>query len=82
VPELIACANNKNPDQPQPNAASDQYLCCLLLSKGLKHHYPSSKHDGVICQVKLSKWIQNTVDFINEEKGHEILIRLHSAKIN
>jgi len=33
VPDLIECANNIDPGQPQPNAASDQDLCCLLLSQ-------------------------------------------------
>jgi len=35
VPEIIECANNMDPDQPQlqPNTASDQDLCCLLLGK-------------------------------------------------
>jgi len=45
VPELIECATNIDPDQPQANAVADQDLCCLLLSQVLiKHHYPGSKH--------------------------------------
>jgi len=48
VPDLIEFANNIDPDQPQPNAAADQDLCCLaLLSQDAYHHYLSNRHHRV-----------------------------------
>jgi len=54
VRELIKFANNKDPDQAQPNAeASDRDLCCLPLSQDIQHHYPSSKPRGTCLDVEL-----------------------------
>jgi len=44
VTELIEYAKNTDPYHPQPNAASDQDICCFLLSQYRYRHYPSSKH--------------------------------------
>jgi len=47
VLELTECANNIDPDQPQPNAASDHNLCCLVLSQDAYYNYHSSRHHRV-----------------------------------
>jgi len=43
-----AFANIREPDQPQPNAASDQDICCLLLNQAFELHYPRLQVSNVI----------------------------------